>query len=77
MKTSIDFPQPLLRQAQAAAAARGQSLTEFVTGAVETQLARVGIAWHQLLDELPTVPKATVAEIYRRVAEADAADLAL
>ena len=77
VKTTIDFPQPLLRQAKAAAAARGQSLTEFVTGAVETQLGNVDLVWHELLNELPTVPKATVAEIYRRVAESDAIDLAL
>jgi len=70
VKITIDFPEPLLRQAQAAAVARGQSLTEFVTGAVETQVGRVDIAWREMLNELPTVSRASEAQIDRRVARA-------
>ena len=38
MKTTIEIPDPLFRSAKAAAAIRGQSLKEFFTEAVRSQL---------------------------------------
>ncbi len=40
MKTTVEIPDPLFRQAKTAAAARGQSLKEFLTEAVEDRLQR-------------------------------------
>jgi hypothetical protein len=39
MKTTLELPDPLLRKAKAAAAARGQSLKDFVTEALCEKLA--------------------------------------
>ncbi len=40
MKTTIEIPDPVFRQAKAAAAARGQSLKQFFTEAVEDRLRK-------------------------------------
>lgn len=40
MKTTIEIPDPLLRQAKAAAAARGESLKKLVSTALRAHLAR-------------------------------------
>lgn len=42
MKTTIDLPDELLRQAKATAALRGESLKELVTVALRAQLERHG-----------------------------------
>ena len=45
MKTTLEIPDPLFRSAKSQAAARGQSLKQFVTEALEQKLAgRVGQA---------------------------------
>jgi hypothetical protein len=38
MKTTLEFPDPVLRQAKARAAEQGVSLRQFVTAAVEQKL---------------------------------------
>ena len=38
MKTTLDLPDPIFRKAKATAAARGQSLKEFVTEALQEKL---------------------------------------
>ncbi len=38
MKTTIEIPDPLFRQAKSRAAERGQTLKEFVTGALQERL---------------------------------------
>ena len=40
MKTTIELPAPLFRQAEALAAARGVTLREFIAEAVEEQIRR-------------------------------------
>ncbi|MDE0617806.1 MAG: hypothetical protein OXH87_09485 [Rhodospirillaceae bacterium] len=40
MKTTIELPAPLFRQAKALAAARGVTLREFIAEAVEEQIRR-------------------------------------
>lgn len=40
MKTTLEIPDPLLRQAKAAAAASGESLREFVSAALRSRLTR-------------------------------------
>ena len=39
MKTTLELPDPLFRKAKATAAARGQSLKEFVTEALRDKLS--------------------------------------
>ena len=39
MKTTIEIPDPLFRKAKSRAAARGQSLKDFVTEALQIRLA--------------------------------------
>ena len=39
MKTSIEFPDSLFRRAKSSAAQKGQTMTAFVTSAVEAKLA--------------------------------------
>ena len=39
MKTTIEIPDPLFRKAKSRAAERGQTLKEFVTGALQARLA--------------------------------------
>ncbi len=39
MKTTLELPDPLFRQAKATAAARGQSLKDFVTEALREKMA--------------------------------------
>ena len=39
MKTTLELPDPLFRRAKATAAARGQSLKDFVTEALREKLA--------------------------------------
>lgn len=41
MKTTLELPDPLFRKAKATAAARGMSLKELFTGALEDKLAAV------------------------------------
>lgn len=41
MKTTIEIPDPVFRKAKSRAAARGQSLKDFVTEAVQEKLANV------------------------------------
>lgn len=83
MKTTIDLPDTLFRKAKATAAQQGVSLKNFITEAVKTQLAgpKSGAKpdprpWMRILTALPAVSGSVVAEVNRRVAEADAADLA-
>lgn len=40
MKTTIELPDPLFRQAEALAAARGVTLREFIAEALEEQIRR-------------------------------------
>jgi hypothetical protein len=40
VKTTLEIPDPLLRQAKAAAAQRGESLREFVSDALRSRLNR-------------------------------------
>ena len=42
VKTTLEIPDPLLRQAKAAAAARGESLKELVSTAIRSHLAGPG-----------------------------------
>ena len=42
MKTTIDIPDELFRKAKATAAMRGESLREFITGALERRLETAG-----------------------------------
>ena len=42
MKTTIEIPDPLFRKAKATAAARGQSLKDFVADALQEKLAPKG-----------------------------------
>jgi hypothetical protein len=44
MRTTIDLPDRLLREAKAAAAIEGRSLKDFITDAVERRLASGGSA---------------------------------
>ena len=46
MKTIVDFPDELLRQAEATAGIRGQSLDEFVTEALRDKLLAGGSSRH-------------------------------
>ncbi len=41
MKTTIEIPDDLFRQAKAAAVARGMTLKQLITGAVEHELGQV------------------------------------
>lgn len=41
MKTTIDLPDPLLRQTKSAAALRGQSMKDFIRAALEERCRRV------------------------------------
>jgi hypothetical protein len=75
MKTTIDLPDPIFRRAKATAAGEGVSLKTFITRAVENSLARPKMTVSELLESLPRVPKETIVEINRRVAEMDADDL--
>lgn len=40
MKTTLELPDPIFRKAKSTAAARGQSLKDFVTEALRDKLAR-------------------------------------
>lgn len=40
MRTTVDLPDELFRKMKAAAALRGLSLKQFLTGAVETEIAK-------------------------------------
>jgi len=75
MKTTIDLPDPLFRQAKATAAYRGISLKSLISRAVEKELAQPKMTISQLLDSLPRVDKETTEQIMRNVAEWDAYDL--
>lgn len=75
MKTTIDLPDPIFRRAKATAAVEGVTLKSFITRAVENSLARPKMTVSELLHSLPRVPKETIVEINRRVAEMDADDL--
>lgn len=44
MKTTLEIPDALFRRVKATAAERGQSLKEFVTEALQLQLARTAAA---------------------------------
>ena len=83
MKTTIDLPDALFRKAKATAAQQGVSLKNFITDAVKTRLAapKSGAKpdpkpWMRILTSLPAVSDDVIDEVNRRVAEADAADLA-
>ena len=66
MKTTIEIPDPLLRQAKAAAAARGESLRQLLSTALRSHLAAPGRGrssaegWRQVFGR---APQAAVAEI--------------
>ena len=83
MKTTIDLPDTLFRKAKATAAKEGVSLKSFITEAVKTRLAGPAVGgkpdpkpWMRILNALPAVSDGVIDEVNRRVAEADAADLA-
>jgi len=81
MKTTVDLPDPLFRKAKSTAAGRGISLKKFITEAVERTLANPvqpddGKPWMRALESVPKVPKSVLDGVAKRVAEADAADLA-
>jgi hypothetical protein len=46
MKTTIELPEPLCRQAKSRAAERGQSPTDFVTDALQARLATDSASGH-------------------------------
>lgn len=66
MKTTIELPDPLLRQAKAAAAARGESLRQLVTAALRVHLAPAGQAragtegWRRVFGRAPAGATAEV-----------------
>lgn len=73
MKTTLEIPDPLLRQAKSAAAARGESLREFVSEALRSQLNRrpggatPDTGWRKVFGK---APQGAVAEV-DAVIEAD------
>lgn len=77
MKTTLDIPDPLFRQAKARAALRGVSLRQFVTEALEDKVApsstkRSGQAeppWMQGFGALADLRKET-RRVENRIAEA-------
>lgn len=75
MKTTIDLPDPLFREAKATAAANGLTLKTFITNSVRQNLHRQEDDWRAVLKNLPRVDEETADEIMRTVKEYDAIDL--
>lgn len=75
MKTTIDLPDDLLRQAKATAALRGESLKELVTVAIRAQLERQGAppappGWRSVFgrarrEEVEEIDRVVAAELER------------
>lgn len=79
MKTTIDLPNQLFRQAKATTATEGISLKVLVTNAVRDRL-QASIqpsSVTAVIENLPAVPKETNDAINQSVAEAGASDLEL
>ncbi|MGB0743057.1 MAG: hypothetical protein ACPGSB_00900 [Opitutales bacterium] len=77
MKTTIDLPDPLFREAKATAAAKGQTLKTFITDSVRQSLNNEGGDWRAVLKDLPRVDKETLETIRLRVEASDRDDLTL
>jgi hypothetical protein len=75
MKTTIDLPDPLFREAKATAAANGQTLKSFITDSVRQRLNEQESDWRAVLKNLPRVDKETADEIMQSVDDYDAIDL--
>lgn len=67
MKTTLDIPDPLFRKAKSIAAARGQSLKDFVAEALRDKLGRasirsasIGPEWMQGFGALKRLRRETV-----------------
>jgi|JI10StandDraft_1071094.scaffolds.fasta_scaffold112003_3 hypothetical protein len=77
MKTTIEIPDPLLRQAKAAAAARGESLRELLSTALRSHLAGPSRGrareegWRQVFGK---ASPAAVAELEKTMQEFDQVD---
>lgn len=75
MKTTIDLPDPLFREAKATAAANGLTLKTFITDSVRQNLRKQKDDWRSVLKNLPRVDKETLETIRLRVEESDRDDL--
>lgn len=74
VKTTLEFPDSLFRRAKSSAARKGQTMTAFVTSAVEAKLAADETAatekpWMQFAGLLKQNRKES-SRIQRRIAEA-------
>ncbi|MEO8196051.1 MAG: hypothetical protein ABI689_04970 [Thermoanaerobaculia bacterium] len=80
MKTTIELPDPLLRQAKAAAAARGESLRELLSTALRSHLAGSGRGrtreegWRQVFGKAPAAAIAELEEAMNEFEKIDPAD---
>jgi len=77
MKTTVDLPDPLFREAKATAAAKGQTLKTFITNSVKQSLNNGEGDWRAALKNLPQVDKETLETIRHRVEASDRDDLNL
>lgn len=75
MKTTVDLPDPLFREAKATAAAQGQTLKSFISDSVRQRLRNQKDDWRAVLKNLPRVKKQTAEEIMQTVNDYDAIDL--
>ncbi len=77
MKTTVEIPDPLLRQAKAAAAARGESLRQLLSTALRSHLAgatrgrTAEAGWRQVFGK---APRGAVAEVDAALKEFDYVD---
>lgn len=71
MKTTIEIPDDLFRQAKAAAVARGMTLKQLITGAVEHELGQITNKDDQ---ETAHQRAARFSTEIRRLAQGNAAD---
>ncbi len=77
MKTTIDLPDPLFREAKIYAASHGLSLKTLFTKAIEDRLQKSPSSLAEKLSNLPTLPPDTLQSITERIAQADENDLRL
>ena len=77
VKTTVEIPDPLLRQAKAAAAARGESLRQLLATALRSHLAGSGRGrapeegWRQVFGK---APQGAIAELDAALQEFERVD---
>jgi len=80
VKTTVEIPDPLLRQAKATAAARGESLRQLLSTALRSHLAgpvrgrSAEEGWRQVFGKAPLAAVAEIDAALKELEQIDPAD---